>query len=306
MKTFKIHSLILCCLIFFAFSSVIYAAPSQEEISSDTVTYDKDAALAYASKHWESQASNDCANFVSACLQAGGLDIDESNVRGLYNTLPQKTRLAWNILTTEETPWGLTVNIEENSYIAPGDAIVYYCSSCDLFLHTVLVGGTDSEGYVTVYAHSASKNNERLYCDHWHDIDKLEVYSISLSELSEEPSGDDSYSSDDVFYMLYSLHVPSNICLREGEQYVLYGDISVTTKNNQDAYISAQIKPIDSIEDEQIYTTKITDEAFNIDVFNGHMDFSILKPGKYNFCIYGASKKAFDEELLLITTFEVV
>jgi hypothetical protein len=50
---------------------------------SELGTYDPDAAVTYANAHWDDGVGL-CAQFTSACLQAGGLDVDTDWVPTLF------------------------------------------------------------------------------------------------------------------------------------------------------------------------------------------------------------------------------
>ena len=49
--------------------------------------YDRNAAIEYASTHWESSARLDCASFVSKCIKAGGSSCSSASSSTLHNLL---------------------------------------------------------------------------------------------------------------------------------------------------------------------------------------------------------------------------
>ena len=272
MKRLNKHStslfslLLLLCI---ALSSlVVNAAPNKE-----TINYNRESAIEYAKQNWYSTVSNHCACFVSACLQAGGIPIDETNVRGLYNAVIDITDNKWYSLTTEETSWGLTVKKSDNPDLHEGDILLSYCPRCNLFLHAALMGGTDADGYVSVYAHSMPKNNERFYADHWHDISNLKVYSIMLPTQSSPAI----YQAE---VQMSNIKIPSNICIKQGEGISLSGEINIY---NLDTSYPVIGYILDSQGTTLQYNELQTQEFVDLASFNNGLDFSILEPGNYEF-----------------------
>lgn len=124
-----------------------------------SATYSASAAVAYADHYWSnynpnfpSYANADCANFVSQCLNAGGLSTDGTwysgsyawiNVGGMYNYLTGKGYKAYS------SP--------AYSQYAAGDVIMF-----GNLAHTMLCVGQNSAGTPLYNAHTTNRYHEPL------------------------------------------------------------------------------------------------------------------------------------------------
>ena len=177
-------------------------------------SYSASAAINYAKSHMSSGHSSSsscpngwlCAEFVSKCLQQGGLgNATKTGCRGLFNEL--KTKGTAYTLSVE-SDGRIKVTGANAGKISPGDVIITYCKSHDLYLHAVLVSGSDSNGYVLNYAHNSNKKNAVLY----------------ESRYCTKKGGNESYSN----VTAYVIHFPQP----SSTTTVIYPTITNVTFNN--------------------------------------------------------------------------
>ena len=120
--------------------------------------YNAEAALQYARAHWNDGVGQ-CAEFVSKCLRAGGLDIPViRDCATLYKTIASVT----GVTATEVKLNGngnATLALNPDT-LAPGDVIMSWCYNHQSVPHFMLVGGFDSKGQAGFYAHNRAHNND--------------------------------------------------------------------------------------------------------------------------------------------------
>lgn len=127
--------------------------------------YDAAAALKYAKKHWN-DGKGLCAEFVSKCVTAGGINVSEARVCNLRDALKKIDGVTEIELTLETNGHILAAN---NPDIQPGDIIL---QKCDLesdglpWAHVTIVSSIDDEEGVHVYAHNSAKNDSLFYFIH--------------------------------------------------------------------------------------------------------------------------------------------
>lgn len=129
-------------------------------VKAGVTTYNINAAVSYAKSHWDDGVGA-CADFCSACLRAGGINVNISTTRTLMNYLVDNGYASTYLLTTAQG-----VNLKWSSYsdrVSPGDIIINYCSSCKVYPHVVFVSDDKSDGYIRQYAHNSAKNNKKYY-----------------------------------------------------------------------------------------------------------------------------------------------
>lgn len=275
-KGFSLCSMLLIVLLFFPIN--IYA-----------LSYNASAALSYASNNWNSDRPNDCSNFVSACLCAGGISINSPSVRGFYNALIEMGLEASSVPTVY-SKHGLMVPYE-GSDITPGDPVISYCPLCDKFLHTTLAAGVDKDGYLTVYAHSKKKNCERLYADHQRHQRDILVYVIHMPKTTVESL--DNYSQpnaleiNNTLFKCTGISAPDSICLRKGRCYGLKGQISCLDKKDSIQQITGQIVEQQTFNVIQESTFSFSNTK-SIDIrktINDELIFNWLAPGCYYYIV---------------------
>ena len=170
--------------------------------------YNAQAALQYAEAHWNDGVGL-CAQFVSACLKAGGLSTYSASGTSLHTQLMQSelgTEYAINLNSSDRS---ISMSQYEGK-ISAGDPVFYYCSSCESqgkrpYIHTVLCNGADANGYMKAYAHNAPKNGQTKFtynrtcyqCDAV--LTQARVYHL-VSNVNPIPPTNVSLSTDAQFY----------------------------------------------------------------------------------------------------------
>ena len=158
--------------------------------NASTSNYSHSAAVDYAKKHWNDGVGL-CAQFVAACITAGGISVSDKVCYNLYNSLkPYGTIYK---LKTYGSGKNTRIRMADNSgKVSAGDPLFYVCETCggmskSCFPHVVLCGGVTSDGFLTAYAHNAAWNNRLMYTvfsSGAHSGHSTSIYSIHLDEFS--------------------------------------------------------------------------------------------------------------------------
>ena len=158
--------------------------------NASTSKYSHSAAVDYAKKHWNDGVGL-CAQFVAACITAGGISVSDKVCYNLYNSLkPYGTVYK---LKTYGSGKNTRIRMADNSgNVSAGDPLFYVCETCggmskSCFPHVVLCGGVTSDGFLTAYAHNAAWNNRLMYTvfsSGAHSGHSTSIYSIHLDEFS--------------------------------------------------------------------------------------------------------------------------
>ena len=158
--------------------------------NASTSKYSHSAAVDYAKKHWNDGVGL-CAQFVAACITAGGISVSDKVCYNLYNSLkPYGTVYK---LKTYGSGKNTRIRMADNSgKVSAGDPLFYVCETCggmskSCFPHVVLCGGVTSDGFLTAYAHNAAWNNRLMYTvfsSGAHSGHSTSIYSIHLDEFS--------------------------------------------------------------------------------------------------------------------------
>ena len=148
------------------YCSLVSSGSSSSSGSTTTTTgYSPAKAIEFAAKYAKSsEVKWLCAEFVSRCLIAGGLDIDNYvGCTSLNKALGKIDGLAKYKLQVENS--GAVLESKNKGKIAKGDVIILYCDGCTdgyPYWHTVLVGDITTSG-IKVYARNNSYKNELYY-----------------------------------------------------------------------------------------------------------------------------------------------
>ena len=143
-------------------SFTVKAKSTSASKPTNTSGYDANAALAYAKKNWNKNPEQQCAEFVSQCLKAGGgIKSIEAGVGGLSRAV-KATGMGTLYQLKVESNGSINVN-KNKGKLSPGDPILTYCTREGAWPHAVLFSGTTSNGTVRVYAHNSAKNNEAYF-----------------------------------------------------------------------------------------------------------------------------------------------
>lgn len=147
--------------------------------AADDGYYNVSEAIKYADKNWNNGVGL-CAEFVSRCLQAGGVDVFEPLVINLYNALNGTYGTAYKLKLTGGTSG--TIKMADNEgKLSQGDPIFFKCNYCGDFEHVVLCNGGNSEGYSQDYAHNNPHNGRKTTYTYRHcGGDSWTLYSIKM------------------------------------------------------------------------------------------------------------------------------
>ena len=141
-------------------------------------SYSPDAAITYAANNVGSTGEQ-CAGFVSKCLQAGGAGISyQAGVGGLYRELQAKG-YGISQLATRKSGQYQVVKLSDNSGLQKGDVTISYCAQCNLYTHSTILSGQTSNDFIKIYATNVRKNNQQLYVDPHCGKDQV-VYGIKV------------------------------------------------------------------------------------------------------------------------------
>ena len=127
-------------------------------VQATNLTYSVSAALEYA----KANVYNDvglCAEFVSRCVQAGGLgNTIQTGTGGLWRELTSITGLTMIDLKLGSN--GMATQALDGDILAPGDVVMQWCYDCNISPHALICGGYNSAGNATYYARNGTKNNQ--------------------------------------------------------------------------------------------------------------------------------------------------
>lgn len=134
--------------------------------------YDRRAAVGYANRWWNDynpaypSFDNDCTNYVSQCLRAGGAPMTgmpKGEVGWWYErdkwsySWSVAHSLRWYLSGAESGLIGVEVDVAEK--LLPGDVICYDFEGDNRWDHTTIVVAKDAEGMPLVNAHTNSSRN---------------------------------------------------------------------------------------------------------------------------------------------------
>lgn len=135
--------------------------------------YNPQQAVQYAERYWNGHNpaflhfNDDCTNFISQCLWAGGMPMVFSNQpsRGWWYRR-QGRRHTWSYswtvahifytLLTKGGPSGKVVQVSSAEELSLGDVICYDFEGDGRFNHNTIVTGKDSWGQPLVHAHTVN------------------------------------------------------------------------------------------------------------------------------------------------------
>ena len=159
------------------------------------VDYDRDAAVAYADENWDNNTKdNQCANFASNCLRAGGVPMSSNKAV----TVDLRDYLVNNGYATQIK---LSSKNYQEGVLEKGDVIYIQCTDYDdsgnvlktHYPHVYVCDGKNSSGVATASAWSSNRN-------------KVTTWWWSDSQWQTNCSGHHSSTSSAKF-TFYSLHI---------------------------------------------------------------------------------------------------
>lgn len=127
-------------------------------VQAEAAGYDANAAVAYAAAHWDDGVGV-CDQFIKACLQAGGIDIQAGGVEPVRSALIDAGYgSAVELSQDKGSPY---ISWSKNSAkLSVGDILFFYCSAsdCQKNVHIAIVAGYDADDHLLAYAHNPSWN----------------------------------------------------------------------------------------------------------------------------------------------------
>ncbi len=169
----------------FAIVLVFCAVPAFNVNSSASVVgYNVDNSLRYAKKNWNNGVGL-CAEYASRCLSAGNVDVFETQVEPLYNTLKSSYGKAYKLTLTGGTRGRVSMQANKGK-LKKGDPIFYKCNYCGDFEHVVICNGANSSGYSQDYAHNKAHNGNKTTYTYRHcGGDSWTLYSVNMYETEK-------------------------------------------------------------------------------------------------------------------------
>lgn len=165
---------ILSFVITFCVAVALLPVVAHEALAA-TYSYDVNAALAYAEAHWN-DGKGQCAEFVSRCVIAGGLNISVQDGTGpCYRAIGRTTGLAPVNDANKETDnannlpnlpalvldsSGNAKEASNGKILQAGDVVIQWCYTHHISPHILICGGYNSEGNATFYAHNSALHNK--------------------------------------------------------------------------------------------------------------------------------------------------
>lgn len=172
---------LLCVVMAMVFA--LCCVPGVQAAKTSKSNYKSEKALEYAKAHWN-DGKGLCAEFVSDCLKAGGVDdVYERRVINLFNELKNKGwGTAYKLELTGGTSGRISMSANKDK-VKAGDPVFFQCNVCNAFEHVVLCNGADSEGYMKDYAHNNPHDgNKTTYTWRECGTNNWTVYSIRMDE----------------------------------------------------------------------------------------------------------------------------
>lgn len=141
--------------------------PGKKADKVEAAGYNAEAALQYAASHWNDGVGL-CAEFVSRCVQAGGISINtETITTNCYNAVSNATGVQGQILKLDSS--GQATKSLDGDILAAGDVVIEWCNTHTYRPHIMICGGYNSSGYATYYAHNGARNNTPRAFGKWCD-----------------------------------------------------------------------------------------------------------------------------------------
>jgi hypothetical protein len=174
-----------------------------EGLGSDGTIYDPQAAVNYAEVWWDdrnpnyydySSSGGDCANFVSQCLIAGGLEpsvCDSCTLIDDKGCLPRCRDIHTYLVDYLHATWETKpVGQSEPLWFVPGDPAIFGYSDAHPRTHAVFAVTGDATDYATCNAHSDNLHHESIenFYIIYPSLDRCTFYHIPVSTQNDPPN----------------------------------------------------------------------------------------------------------------------
>ena len=130
--------------------------------------YDVNSVISYADKYWSNYNPNysnynsiggDCANFVSQCLVAGGMQMTDGWYWYSYDNRSPSWAFCPSMYNYFKNAGYKIIENPSDSQVIEGNPVLYYNSSEDRWSHAAICTGHDSSGNALVSAHNNNRHN---------------------------------------------------------------------------------------------------------------------------------------------------
>ncbi len=141
--------------------SILPTLSTKADAADINTNYNREAALAYASKHWN-DGKGLCAEFAADCLKAGGVtEFYQTRVKTLYDAvLAHNYGKSYKLKMYDDS----ILKSHNEGKLEKGDLIFYLCNVCDEFTHVSICNGYNAEGFAIEYSHNNAHNGyKRTY-----------------------------------------------------------------------------------------------------------------------------------------------
>ena len=217
--------------------------------NTSVYAYDKNRALEYAEFHYN-DGKGLCAEFVSDCVNAGGINTYEIECNALVKELTEKYGCGCFPVNVEED--GKVILSKNQEILSVGDVLAQKCADCDDFFHVVICGGTYN-GFVTYYAHNTAHGNTKddiFYnvSNNGHNGHNINLYSVHFYGATEN-------TNNNLMYVISTVNAKSGLNLRSAPS--VEGDI------------------VDSISDKSVIATypELSQNGWNYVDFGGKQGY---------------------------------
>lgn len=146
-------------------------------LNASAASYDPAAAVSYANSHYN-DGKGLCAEFVSACLNAGGCTASSTVVSTLQTQLKNGN---WGTLYKLAVSGQEVKSTNNSGKVAAGDPIFFYCNKCGKWPHVAIVNKIDSSGIVYCDQHNPAYKDMHYLATYKHCSQNADVYSFHMT-----------------------------------------------------------------------------------------------------------------------------
>ena len=157
MSKTKIKFIKIISIVMSIFLSMVYIPQSAKKVNA--YSYNVEAAMAYAAAHWN-DGQGECAEFVSRCVKAGGINIGiETFTIDCFEAVERATGITRQDLRLDGN--GFATQALDGNILSRGDVVIQWCYTHNVRPHILICSGYDSSGVALFYAHNGALNNGR-------------------------------------------------------------------------------------------------------------------------------------------------
>lgn len=152
------------------FVTIVVCVPVLSQKAEAACSFNREAAIDYAKAHWNDGVGQ-CAEFVSRCMIAGGMDMGvEITADGAACAILKAIGkpVAWSenydpyegVCTKAVLSNGYLTKTKNDNLLKEGDVVFYYCETDHKSPHIMLFGGWNNKGFATFYCHNDANRPE--------------------------------------------------------------------------------------------------------------------------------------------------